>query len=154
MQTVGFQFTKIHAERDPDYKKSSLQQDINFTNIEKTEIPIAKESEGLIVSFIYSLLYTDPDKSEKGEKSEKKTPHKNAEITFEGKIILTASKDEVKNITKDWKKKIVPNTLKIPLFNLILKKCSIKAAQIEEDLSLPIHLPLPKIAPKEEKQEQ
>ena len=141
MQIIGFNFTKILAEKSPDFERSGLNTNIEFTNVIEEKVPILKDSESIKVSFKYSLIYSTQDEKKK-EKEEKK-----GEVTFEGNIVLAVNKEEAKSLQKDWKKRKLPESIKIPLFNLILRKCSIKAAQLQEDVSLPIHLPIPKIAP-------
>jgi len=140
MQVIGFNFTKISAERTPEFKPSSMSTNIEFTNVEKEKMDILKETEALKVSFKYILAY--------GE--EKKKGPLPAEITFEGFIVLSADKEKSKELQKAWKKKTLPNGTKIPLFNLILKKCAAKALQLQEDVNLPSHIPIPKIKPKKE----
>ena len=139
MQVIGFNFTKISAERTPEFKPSSMSTNIEFTNIEKEKMDILKEAEALKVSFKYVLLY--------GEEKKAKSP---AEVIFEGFIILSLDKDKSKELQKAWKKKTLPTGTKIPLFNLILKKCAAKSLQLQEDLNLPSHIPIPKIKAKKE----
>jgi len=49
--------------------------------------------------------------------------------------------------TENWKKKEGNENVRLLVYNTILTKCSIKALQMESDLNLPSHLPLPKLAP-------
>lgn len=146
MQVLGFNFTKISAERFPDYKPgSSINTNIEFTNIEKEEISVLKDLEAVKISYTFSVTYS---------KTENKKENKEGEIIFEGNIIMSATKEETKEITKLWKKKEISNQFKVPIFNIILRRCSLKAAQLEDDIGLPIHLPLPKIELKIEKKDQ
>jgi len=146
MKVIGFEFTKILAEKSKEFKQnSSLNTNIDFLNIEKEDISILKDHEAVKVSFKYSLLYSI---GETKEKKKSKEQGKDSEITMEGIIIFSASPEESKEILKSWKKKELPNSFKIPLFNLILKKCTPKAVYLEEEINLPSHIPLPKITPK------
>ena len=52
-----------------------------------------------------------------------------------------------KVLKKDWKKKKFNHPVKLPLFNFIMEKCNLKALQLEEEVSLPFHIPMPKLAP-------
>ena len=69
-----------------------------------------------------------------------------AKVVFKGVVLATLDKsDDVKKILKEWKKKKLPDNLKIPLFNFIISKCNLKALQLEEELALPSHIPLPRL---------
>ena len=135
MQVVGFNLIKISATREMKYERSSINTNIEFTSVEKEELPILKDSEGIKISFKFTIAYGDPEKKEK----------KSAELHFEGIILLGTTKEEAKEFLKDWKKKSVPQNTVIPLYNTILKRCSIKALQLEEDLNLPTHIPFPQV---------
>ena len=65
---------------------------------------------------------------------------------------MSASKEDSKTLTKSWKKNEIPDGTKIPLFNVILKKCTTKALQLEEELLLPSHIPMPQLRPQSKKE--
>jgi len=150
MQIVGFNFTKVLAERKPTIgPKTSINTNIEFLDLSKEEIDILKDQEALKITFNFSVIYSDtPEKEKPKEKTSKEELGK---ISFEGVILLTSNSEEIKNLLKSWKKKEIPNNLKVPLFNLILKRCSTKALDLEEQLNLPSHIPFPQITlkPKE-----
>lgn len=139
MKVIGFNLSKVHAEKNKEFNAKNINLNIEFTDIEKDKIDLLKDAEALKVSFKYSVEYADLEK----EKKEK--PEKQAEISFEGLIVLAADKKESKEIQSSWKKKAIPNSVKVPLNNLILKRCAAKSLQLQEDLNLPSHLPLPQI---------
>ena len=146
MQVLGFNFIKISGERTVNFRQgSSINTNIEFIDIEKEEISLLKDTEAIKISYKFSVTYS---------KIENKKESKEGEISIEGNIIMSATKEEVKEIMKFWKKKEIPNQFKVPIFNIILRRCSLKAAQLEDDINLPIHLPLPKIELKTEKKEQ
>jgi len=140
MQVIGFNFTKISAEREQNLKPTAMNTNIEFTNLESQKMDILKEADALKISFKYSIDYGE-------EKKKAPLPGK---IDFEGFIVVSAEKKESKELQKAWKKKSLPNTAKIPLFNLILRKCAAKSLQLQEDINLPSHIPIPKIKPKQE----
>lgn len=151
MQVVGFNFTKVLAERQPEISpKTSINTNIEFLDLSKEEINLLKDQEVLKVTFNFSVDYSSSEKSE--EKKERSSKEALGKISFEGLILLTTTDEEIKSILKSWKKKEIPSHLKVPLFNLILKKCSTKALELEEQLNLPPHIPFPQITlkPKEE----
>ena len=139
MKIAGYSLTEIKARKDPSFKRSSINTNIEFINIEKEKLDFLKDSEALKASFKFYVNYTGEEK--KGETDNQ------AEVSFEGFLMLSVSKDESKEFIKSWKKKEVPKNMVLPLYNFILKKCSIKALQMEEDMGLPSHLPLPQVQP-------
>ncbi len=149
MQIIGFNFTKISAEKTPSFKVgSSINTDIEFTNIEEEKVSLLKDgSEALSASFRFTVSYAE--QKEKQEKSAKE-----GELIFEGKIILSATKDEAKDLMKNWKNKELPNNFKMPIFNFLLKKCAPRALELEEELNLPSHIPIPQLHPQPPAQQQ
>ena len=55
------------------------------------------------------------------------------------------------NLDKGWKDKEIPEEFRIAIFNIILRKASVRALQLEEELNLPYHMPFPSIKSQEEK---
>lgn len=145
MQVIGSGFTKISAERFPSYKKhTGTSTNIEFTSMDKEDVPLLEKQEAIKIS--YKLIVGYEDREEEEKKSNKKVENQ-AEVIFEGSLILSAEKDEAKDILKAWKKQDLPNSFKVPLFNIILKKCTTKALQLEEEIGLPTHLPIPQLTP-------
>jgi hypothetical protein len=134
MQVVGFNFTKIKAERNQKFKPSSMNTNIEFINLEKEKLEALKDSDVIKTSFLFGVNYGDEKKKEK-----------DALVSFEGHLLLSVNKEESKELLKSWKKKQLPDSYKLPLINLVLRRCSTKAIQIEEDLNLPFHIPIPKV---------
>src|SRR3989344_4877250 len=129
MQILGSNFTKISAER---------KEDFNFL----------KDAESLKVLFKFSLIHANQDKDNKIDEKEIQ-----GQTTFEGSLILSVSKEENKLIQKSWKNKQMPPSLQIPLYNFILKKCTVKSVFLQDEVGLPNHLlkiPQLKAQPKQE----
>ncbi len=150
MQVIGFNLTRIAAERELIIKPANPNVTIQFTNVEKEKIDLLKENEAIRIFFRFSIVYGDVAEPETEDKSKSQKTEKQGEISFEGAIVLSASKEESKDLQKAWKKKQLPEHLRFPLYNTILKKCSIKAASLEEEIGLPSHVPIPQLQPKPE----
>lgn len=114
-----------------------MNTNVIFTNIQKEKLDLLKDNEALKADFKFSTEYQDFDK---------KITDKN-EVYIEGFLYLSVDKEESKEFLKDWKRNEVPKDKVIPLYNFILKKCSIKALGIEEDLNLQPHIPMPQLKP-------
>ena len=140
MQVIGFNFTKISAERFPNYKFSRPTQNIGFTDVSTEKVALLPNSNATKITFNFSLDYKESEKAKDNL----------AQIGFEGHILLSAEKEESKEIQKQWKKKKLPQDLAFKLSNLILKKCSIKAMQLQEDIVIPSHLPIPQLTPQKQ----
>ncbi len=135
MKVIGFNFTKISAERNK--KKSNevkLDTEMDISDINKIkESPLKTKEEIIEVKFVYGVNYK-PDL---------------AKISLEGSIIFALESSMSKKILKEWKKKKIADEFKLAVFNVILKRSSLKALQIEEELNLPLHVPMPSFRKKE-----
>ncbi len=129
MKIVGFSFKKIEAERKKDIAgKLEIKSNLQIEDLKKETIDIAGEI--LKFSYNYSIVY------EPGF----------AEINFKGAVLAVPEKpEEIKTILKEWKKKKISEDLRIFIFNFIISKCNLKALQLEEEFSLPPHIPLPRL---------
>ncbi len=139
MRIIGFNFTKISIEqlKEPSELKEQLKITTQMDIPELTEIKshILKTKEEIVkVKFAYGVNY-DPDF---------------AKIELEGRVLIAVEPKIAKEILKQWKKKKMPEDFKMLLFNVILKKSSLKALYLEEELNLPLHMPMPSFK-KEEK---
>jgi hypothetical protein len=139
MQVVGFNFTKISGEKSTKVTQKPSTS-VEFTNLEKEKVEILVENNIVKIDFTYSTSF--------GEQEKKKSPE--ALLQCDGNVLLSVSKEELKDITKAWKKKKLPGDLNLFLFNLILKKCTPKALSLEDELNIPFHVPMPQLKKKQE----
>ena len=66
-----------------------------------------------------------------------------------GGIVISAENKEAGEILEKWKEKELSESFRLFLFNFILNKTGIKALQLEDDLNLPYHLPMPSLKKQE-----
>jgi hypothetical protein len=128
MRLAGFNFTKIQAERLKDKAESiKFNTKIDLSSVEpvKSDLLIKKE-EIIKVNFVYHLFY-EPDF---------------AKIELSGHVILVVDPKLAKEVLNDFKSKEMSEEFRIFVLNIILKKANLKALQLEEELGIPIHLPL------------
>jgi hypothetical protein len=131
MRIIGFSLSKIFAERiKPLNEKLELKSGLNIDDISKEELNISK-SDSLRFDFTYNITYNEE-----------------AKIEIKGSVIVMDDKDEGKDIIKNWKKKKFDHPMKLPLFNFIMDKCNLKSLQLEEEIGVPFHIPLPKLSAK------
>ena len=137
MRVIGFNFEKISAERKEaksKQEKLEINSNINVREITQESLDMVKDKPVLKLNFEFKVEYK---------------PNV-ADIKLEGIILLLVEKDEAKNIIKKWKNKKIDLDVKVPIFNLILTKCNLKALELEEELNLPTHIPLPRVSSKQE----
>lgn len=132
MRIIGFNFTKISIEKlkEPSELKEQLKINTQIDVPELTEVKshLLKTKEEIIgAKFTYGVNY-DPDF---------------AKIELEGRILVAVEPKVAKEIFKQWKKKKMPEDFRLLLFNVVLKKSSLKALYLEEELNLPLHMPMP-----------
>ncbi len=131
MRLIGFNFKKINVERFKEQPETvKFNTKIDITSIDSAKSDILKTKEELLkIDFRYSILY-EPDF---------------AKIELEGNIILSVEPKIAREAIRGWKDKQTSEEFRIILFNIILRKSNIKALQLEDELGLPPHIPLPVI---------
>lgn len=145
MNIIGFGLQKISGERKKDLPPAfAVNNNIEIISMESEDLPQLKGLTTLKVDFQFSVNYTNKEVEETKSKS-KKEDNNLASIQFQGTIVLSLEPKQAKQIIKDYNDKTIGEEFKIPLFNLILKKCSLQAAKLEEELDLPIHFTIPQI---------
>ena len=129
---MGFNFTKINVERiGGSGANIKVNTTMDISDITKADIDFLKvKEEVLVVKFKYGIDF-EP---------------KFAKIEFEGNIIISLDQKQAKNTLKEWKDKKVPDEIKLFAFSIILRKANVKALQIEDEMNLPFHIPMPKIS--------
>ena len=136
MTVVGFNFTKVYAEKKQPIKgKISINNNITVKSVEEIDLSFGKDQKGLKFSFEFVAKY-DPEV---------------ANISLEGDVIYMVKSDEAKEILTLWKKekKLAPGVMG-KVLNTALAKCNIQALILSNDLNLPAPIPLPKVGIKKE----
>ena len=129
MKFVGFNFTKISIEKMSDSLKGvKLNTKIDLVDIAPVETPLMKADQQLLsIKFSHMINY-DPDI---------------AKIELAGRILIAMDKENAKDIIDSWKDKKVSEDFRLALFNIVLRKSNVKAFELEEQMNLPLHIPLP-----------
>ncbi|MFH1503377.1 MAG: hypothetical protein ABIE36_01850 [Candidatus Diapherotrites archaeon] len=137
MKLVSFNFTKIDAEKLSDNLKDlKISTGIDISDIKTIKSDFFRlKGELIAVGFNYTVAYEANI----------------AKLDFKGNIVLSVEPKLAKEVLKQWQDKKIPEEFKLTVFNIILKKSSLKAIQFEEEFNLPLHIPLPTIKPPEKK---
>ena len=138
MKIVGFNFKKVFGERiGESLDDVKIETGISIAEIKPFNSLLKSKEEPIEVNFDYTINY-NPDF---------------AKIELSGTLVISLEQKESKEVLKEWKNKKIPEEFKIYLFNHILKKSTIKAIQIEDELHIPIHINLPSVSGKQNEQE-
>ncbi len=132
MKLLSFNFNKISIERlsnKAEDLKASANLEIKEVNSLKSNGLLKTNNDLIGVKFLYSIKY-EPNY---------------AAIEFLGDVILEVEPKMAKEIVKDWKDKKTSEEFRVFVFNVILRKSDIKALELEDELNLPLHLPLSSI---------
>ena len=140
MKVLGFNFSKISVEKFPNTGKKEdlkLNTNIDISDIRPVKADMLKTKEELMgIKFSYNIKY-DPDY---------------AKIEFSGDILLSIDPKLAKDVFKEWKDKKYPEDFQLFVYNVILRKSNIKALELEDEMNLPLHFPLPSLKKSESKQ--
>ncbi|MEI6849548.1 MAG: hypothetical protein WCK29_00770 [archaeon] len=138
MNILGFNFTKISAEKSVKLENVQIKTNISFEDPKKEDTKLLKDQEIVKFPFSYEIKYDSEDP--KTKKVETK-----AVISFKGLILLSGTKEETKDLIKNWNSKESNSDQKVGIINTIIHKSTIKALALEEELDLPSHVNLPTI---------
>ncbi|MGD9276161.1 MAG: hypothetical protein PVJ67_03225 [Candidatus Pacearchaeota archaeon] len=131
MKFIGFNFTKVNAERfSDDLNGLNLNNKMDISKIESMD---SKDNNKRVIklSFKYEIDY-NPNF---------------AKINLSGEVFVLVDSELAEKITKQWKedKKSLDEDFRVFAFNILLRKCNLKALELEDEMNLPIHLPLPSV---------
>ncbi len=138
MRAVGFNFDKISIERlKARTEKLNIKTDIDISELKPLESDILKTKESLLqAKFSYSVNY-EPDY---------------AKVDIKGTIIISIDEKQAKDVMKEWKKGQMLPDFRTFLFNVIMRKASLRSLYLEDELNLPLHLPMPAFRSQKEKE--
>jgi len=131
MSIVGFNFTKINAER-----KNAIVGTVNISNniqlkdVSEAKLGLGGDRGALRISFAFRSEYV-PEL---------------ASIAFEGDVLILVEQKVQASILEQWKtSKQLPRQIAEQMINHILDRCNIQALLVSKDLNLPSPVPLPKV---------
>ena len=137
MRITGFNLTKILAERqEEDGQGIRVDQNIDIKDIKEEKIPITN-NKALKIKFTLTVTYSKDF----------------GKIEFEGSIMTLPDEGEFKSIMDSWKDKKIPENMRLGIFNFIMIKCNIKALYLEDEMGMPLHVPMPRLTKEVQKKE-
>ncbi len=140
MGVIGFNYTKIEAEKNPKVPAKGgieVKHNVSIKEVEKTSLNVAGgKSDVLRIVFNFDVLYGNSL----------------GKVSLEGDVIYTDTKEIVEETFKNWEdKKDLTDMVKESVHRFVYNKCIVKAIEISDNVSLPSPVPLPKIASKASK---
>ena len=137
MRIIGFNLTKILAERqEEDGQGIRVDQNIDIKDIKEEKIPITN-NKALKIKFTLTVTYSKDF----------------GKIEFEGSIMTLPDEGEFKSIMDSWKDKKIPENMRLGIFNFIMVKCNVKALYLEDEMGMPLHVPMPRLTKEAQKKE-
>jgi hypothetical protein len=129
IKILGFNFTKLEARKKTDFEgKLEIGTNINISSVEKHKLDLVKD-DVLKIGFDFIISYKDL-----------------GQVAVAGIMYLLVDSKTLKDAVKQWEDKKLPEDLRLTILNLILQKSSLKALELEEDLGLPLHMPMPRVS--------
>ncbi len=131
MPIVGFGFDKITVERKgQSTDQEKIQNNIKINSLEESKIAIGKEEkEAIAVFFNYVVNYGSM-----------------GQLEMDGHILYYDTQENIKELINEWNKdKKVNKVFSANMYNYVLRKVTIKALELEEDVGLPLHMTPPRI---------
>lgn len=132
MNIVGFNFTKINAERKRAVVgKININNNISINEMNEAKIGIGSgDRQAVRISFTFASTYTQDM----------------AKLAFDGDLLLLLEKKRAEQLVKEWSDdKKIPDDIAQKVMSHILERCNIQALLVAKDLNLPSPVPLPKI---------
>jgi hypothetical protein len=132
MKIIGFSITSILAERKEELKgQVNINSNLNVDKITEEKLPFMPQA-GIKFEYVYSIDYLPNI----------------ASVKIKGTVLALIEEKTTDDVIKNWNKKDFDSTLKLNLYNFILSKCNLKAINLEDDLTLPSHIPFPQLSTK------
>ncbi len=137
MAVLAFNYTKVLGEKKSGASgRININNNVLITNIEEASFSFEKGKKGLKVDFEFTSNY-DPEIGH---------------ILLEGNLLLLEDAKKVDEWLKQWsKEKKLPREVMTRIINQVLARCNIQSLILSRDLNLPSPIPLPKLAPQEQK---
>jgi len=130
---VGFNFKKIAVERKKKLIKGmKVRYDMDLKEVYEESSRLSSGGSTVLgFAFEFSVDY-NPDI---------------VSLKILGTVNYMLPQDEAKKVLDLWKTtKKLPKDVSIPVINNILDRCNIKALELEQDMALPSHIPMPSLA--------
>lgn len=129
MSIIATNFQSIVAKREPKMGKVSIKNNLSIKDVLKMNMNLGTvKQEGLRFMFRYESNY------EPGV----------GKIEIEGDVLYMETSDRCKELLEQWKAKKLDQKVMAEVMTTALRKSSVKALNLSQDLNLPPAIKLPK----------
>ncbi len=137
MSVIGTNLTKINVERNEHNGKLSVKNNLNIANITKLNLKLGStKSSGVRIKFHYNAIW-EP---------------KAATLLIEGEVMYLADEKTTEEILDNWKKKKpIKAEIMTPVMNSALRKSTIQALVLSQEMNLPSPIKLPRVTANKDK---
>ena len=138
MTIVGFNFTKLYAEKKDTVKgKISISNNVNIDTVDEKKISLANDKQKVLA---FNFKFTSKYEPNVGS------------ISIGGEVLYMEESKKAKEILDGWKKeKKLPKDIMPAILNTVLNKCNIQALILSDQMNLPPPIQLPKLQLAEKK---
>ncbi len=138
MPIVGFNFTKLTAERKKDQIKGDVKvkNDLVLQSLTTTEVELGGKKQNVLKLTFDFLIEHQPGLGN---------------MILSGFVLFLEAPENTKAILDTWKKdKKMSPQLATVLINAILTRVHIRALELAQSVNLPLHIKLPIVLPKQD----
>ncbi|MDP2947496.1 MAG: hypothetical protein Q8N88_05265 [Nanoarchaeota archaeon] len=125
LKILDSKFIKINGYRNPNFSGDIKTK----TNLKIIDIKNIKNTNLLRIKYDFEIVFGNL-----------------GQISISGMLIISTDPETSLQIQNIWKDKKIETPQYITIANIIIQKASLRAIQLEEELSLPIHIKLPKLS--------
>ncbi len=132
MAIVGFNFTKIEAERLEAAKgKINVSNNVTISKVEEKNLALGNDKQKVLA---FTFEFTSNYEPKVGQ------------IKLTGETLFMDDSKKAKEVLDGWKKeKKLPKEIMTGIINAILGKCNIQSLILSEQVNLPAPIPLPRV---------
>jgi len=138
MAIVGFNFTKMSAERKHVQEKGKIEikNNVSIIDVQESKVSLGSPAQKVAeITFDFSALY-EP---------------KMGSIKFSGEVLYLGETKTIDTFVENWTKtKKLPAEAMAAVMNNILNKCNIQALILSQQVNLPPPIKLPRVEAKKE----
>ena len=135
MPIISFAFDKINVERKKALEVPlKAKTSIKIKDLKEEELTLAGGRKDLLLRFFFEY-FVDYQTDQ-------------ASVLLAGNVLFSGKREDLEKILKEWKKtkKFSPEISK-DVLNHIFVRCNIKALSFEQEVNIPPHIVLPRLAP-------
>jgi len=135
MTIIATNFLSIEAKREAKLGKVTIKNNLSIADVVKMNMNFGNvKQEGLRFVYKYESTYAP----------------KVGSIKIEGDVLYVEAPEKCKELLEQWKTKKLDQKVMAEIMTTALRKCSIKALNLSQDLNLPSPIKIPRAVAQKE----